>query len=126
VRVDPDSPLGRAMAEAHAQGGVVVSLEAGTIFRRVTGSYCERYLVNAVACECPDYQEAGNICKHVRAIVLSEQRQQSAKAAPSPSSRHTTHRPCRRRACGAILPPEWPYTFCGHCWERKRDILANV
>jgi hypothetical protein len=32
------------------------SLEAGTTFRRATGSNGARYLVNAVACECPDYQ----------------------------------------------------------------------
>lgn len=50
---------------------------AGTVFRRATGSNGARYLVNAVACECPDYQQAGNICKHVRAVVLFERRQQS-------------------------------------------------
>ena len=48
------------------------SFEAGTIFRRATGSRGERYLVNAVACECPDYQQAQNICKHIRAVVLWE------------------------------------------------------
>jgi len=54
------------------------SFEAGTTFRRATGSRGARYLVNAVARECPDYQQAGNICKHVRAVVLFEQRQQPA------------------------------------------------
>ncbi len=54
------------------------SFEAGTTFRRATGSKGERYLVNAVACECPDYQQAGNVCKHVRAVVLWEQRQRPA------------------------------------------------
>jgi hypothetical protein len=48
------------------------SFEAGTIFRRAPGSHGERYLVNSVACECPDYQQNQNICKHVRAIVLWE------------------------------------------------------
>src|SRR5262245_20488093 len=51
------------------------SFEAGTIFRRAPGSRGTRYLVNAVVCECPDYQQAGNVCKHVRAIVRWEQRQ---------------------------------------------------
>ena len=32
------------------------SFEAGTVFRRAYGSKGARYLVNAVACECPDYQ----------------------------------------------------------------------
>ena len=30
------------------------AFEAGTVFRRATGSNGARYLVNAVACECPD------------------------------------------------------------------------
>jgi hypothetical protein len=33
------------------------SFEAGTVFRRAPASSGpRRYLVNAVACECPDYQ----------------------------------------------------------------------
>jgi hypothetical protein len=52
------------------------SFEAGTTFRRASASSGARhYLVNAVACECPDYQRAGHSCKHVRAVVLVEQRQ---------------------------------------------------
>lgn len=48
------------------------SFEAGTVFRRAPGSHGEKYLVNNVACQCPDYAEMGHICKHVRAIVLWE------------------------------------------------------
>jgi hypothetical protein len=55
------------------------SFSAGTTFRRAPGSRGERYLVNAVACECPDYQQAGNICKHVRAVVLFDAGQQPAQ-----------------------------------------------
>src|SRR4051794_10219998 len=51
------------------------SFETGTVFRRAYGSNGARYLVNAVACECPDYQQSHNICKHVRAVVLWEQEQ---------------------------------------------------
>src|SRR5215208_5351951 len=58
------------------------SFEAGTTFRRATGSTGARYLVNSVACECPDYQQSHNICKRVRAVVLFEQRQQQ----PAPAS----------------------------------------
>src|SRR4051812_19790412 len=64
------------------------SFEAGTVFRRAYGSNGERYLVNSVACECPDYQSAGNICKHIRAIVLWEARQQPATV-PAPKARPT-------------------------------------
>ena len=53
------------------------SFPAGTVFRRATGSNGEKYLVNAVACQCPDYQQRDNICKHVRAYVLWETRQQA-------------------------------------------------
>src|SRR5215211_4880261 len=52
------------------------SFEAGTVFRRATGSHGERYLVNNVACECPDYQRFGGaICKHIRAVLLWEEQQ---------------------------------------------------
>ncbi len=61
------------------------SFEAGTTFRRATGSNGDRYLVNAVACECPDYQQAGNVCKHVRAVVAFEARE----LAPAPKARPT-------------------------------------
>src|SRR5436190_2103530 len=61
------------------------SFETGTVFRRAYGSNGARYLVNAVACECPDYAEWGRICKHIRAAVLWEARQ----AQPAPASRPT-------------------------------------
>ena len=61
------------------------NFEAGTVFRRATGSNGARYFVNAVACECPDYQQAGNICKHVRAVVLFEQRQAQPASRYRPS-----------------------------------------
>jgi hypothetical protein len=83
------------------------SFSAGTTFRRATGSKGARYLVNAVACECPDYQQAGNICKHVRAVVLFEAGQQ----APAP----------KRRPSYADLFPACP---CGDIAEGK-DGLCN-
>lgn len=95
------------------------SFPVGAQFRQATGSHGERYLVNAVVCECCDY-DRGNVCKHIRAVVLWEAGQQPA---PAPASRHTMHRPCLRKACGAILAPEWPYRYCDHCWERQRSVL---
>src|SRR5688572_28548245 len=56
------------------------SFEAGTVFRRATGSKGEKYLVNAVACQCIDYAESGNVCKHIRAVVLHEAAQVAASA----------------------------------------------
>ena len=47
------------------------------------------YLANAVACQCPDYQQAGNICKHVRAVRVFEaqRREVAVQAAPAPKPR---------------------------------------
>ena len=47
---------------------------AGTVLRRAPSCSGNgtHYLVNAVVCECADYQRAGNVCKHVRAIRLAE------------------------------------------------------
>lgn len=56
--------------------------EAGTIFRRAAGSNGERYLVNAVACQCVDYAERGNVCKHIRAVVRFEHDQAAARIRP--------------------------------------------
>src|SRR3712207_8564759 len=50
-------------ATSYPQGGMG-QLRSRQRFRRAYGSSGERYLVNAVACQCPDYQQAGNICKH--------------------------------------------------------------
>src|SRR5437868_4902882 len=57
--------------------------EAGTVFRRAYGSNGARYLVNAVACQCPDYQQRGAVCKHIRAFVLWTARQ-AATSRPAP------------------------------------------
>src|SRR3954451_8912406 len=60
------------------------SFEAGTEFRRAPSSRNPevRYLVNSVACQCPDYAQHGNVCKHIRAVVRWEASQQPASAAP--------------------------------------------
>lgn len=100
------------------------SFEAGTTFRRATGSHGERYLVNAVACQCPDYQQAGNVCKHVRAVVLWEDRQarQVAGAEHRPTASPTSWRPCVK-GCGTLLPPEHLGKSCDPCWERIARVL---
>jgi len=106
------------------------SFEAGTTFRRATGSRGARYLVNAVACECPDYQESGNICKHVRAVALFEASQDADRTSRQiPGAEHvvtaTSHRPCARK-CGATLPPESRLRLCDPCYERIASQLANL
>jgi hypothetical protein len=80
------------------------SFEAGTTFRRATGSCGEKYLVNAIACECPDYQQAGNICKHFRAIVLWEAGQQPApQPAPAPRVRYEDIFHACAAGCGDLV-----------------------
>ena len=74
------------------------SFEAGTTFRRATDSKGEKYLVNAVACECPDYQQAENICKHIRAVVLWEAAQVAASA-PRRKSYRDLFPACRVDGC---------------------------
>jgi hypothetical protein len=48
------------------------SFEPGTVFHRSPCSLDRRvrYLVNSVACLCPDFAEHHNVCKHVQAHVL--------------------------------------------------------
>ena len=70
----------------------------GSQFRQATGSRGEKYLVNAVVCECADY-ERGNVCKHIRAVVAFEQRQQP-KALPSYSDLFDACRDCGDLADG--------------------------
>lgn len=58
------------------------AFDAGTVFRRARGSKGERYLVNAVACQCADYQQAGNVCKHIRAWRLEAEAAREAACRP--------------------------------------------
>jgi hypothetical protein len=97
------------------------SFSAGTTFRRAPGSNGARYLVNAVACQCPDYAERGNICKHVRAFILWEQRQQ--RPAPSPRSKYEALFPACQ-GCGDIA--EGKDGLCYRCasereWQQRRE-----
>ena len=49
---------------------------AGTVFDRVPSSKPDvRYVANGVCCTCPDAQQNGAICKHIRGVILWEQRQ---------------------------------------------------
>jgi hypothetical protein len=94
--------------------------EAGTVFRRAYGSDGARYLVNAVACECPDYQQSQNICKHVRAVVLWEARQQPA---PAPRPSYADLFPSCKGGCGDVADGRDGY--CDRCasdreWQARR------
>ena len=112
------------------------AFEAGTVFRRATGSNGTRYLVNAVACECPDYQQAGNICKHVRAVVLFEAEAAHFKAevdaalGPVPKRRASyadLFPACRD--CGDLVDG-YHDGRCRRCgedaeWQARRDARAS-
>lgn len=98
------------------------SFEAGTVFRRATGSNGERYLVNSVACQCPDYVKAENVCKHIRAVALWEQEQEIDAAIAEAFVRLVDMRiafpPCAA-GCGAITEGS---AFCDDCSaKRARD-----
>jgi len=111
------------------------SFEAGTVFRRATGSNGARYLVNAVACRCPDYQEAGNVCKHVRAVVAWEAHLAAEKAeldavlgpAPKPRASYSDlFETCRD--CGDLT--DGLDGRCSKCasdaeWQARRDARAS-
>jgi hypothetical protein len=74
------------------------SFEAGTTFRRAYGSKGARYLVNAVACSCPDYQQSQNVCKHIRAYVLWEAAT-AAASAPQRKGYRALFPECRVDGC---------------------------
>jgi hypothetical protein len=102
------------------------SFEAGTTFRRATGSHGERYLVNAVACQCPDYQQFGHICKHIRAVVLFEQ--QPAATVAAPRKGYAAIFP-QCKSCGDLADTRDGY--CDRCasdreWEARRDHHATA
>src|SRR4051812_7135923 len=89
------------------------AFEAGTTFRRATGSHGEKYLVNAVCCTCPDAQQNGAICKHTRAYLIWEAGQQ-APAPTAPKARPSyadLFPPCR--GCGDLADGRDGY--CDRC-----------
>jgi len=86
----------------------VGAFPAGTVFRRAVGSNGARYLVNAVACECPDYQRSERICKHIRAIVLHQEAAISAASTP-------------RRSYETLFPK---CTVCGDLADGRSDGLC--
>lgn len=109
------------------------SFEAGTTFRRATGSHGARYLVNAVACECPDYQQAGHVCKHVRAVVLWEAEQARVDAeiervlGPAPLKTYADLYPACKTGCGDVS--ETRDGYCERCasdreWQARRDLAS--
>jgi hypothetical protein len=60
-----------------------------------------------VARECPDYRQGGYICKHVRAYVLWEQRQQPAS---KPKASYSDFFPsCRAAGCDNDPEPRERY-----------------
>jgi hypothetical protein len=102
------------------------SFEAGTVFRRAYGSDGARYLVNSVACQCPDYAERGHICKHVRAVVLWEARQQ--QPAPTPKARPSYDDlwpPCAG-GCGDVVEKKGTRCYpCASDQARRLDTATK-
>jgi hypothetical protein len=99
---------------------------AGAVFRRAPSSTGNgtRYLVNEVACTCPDYQHNGAICKHIRAVVLFEQRQQPA---PKRASYGDLFPSCKD-GCGDLA--DGLDGRCSKCasaveWQARRDARSR-
>lgn len=101
VPPDPRRDAAAAILAESARTWPVVTLRKphgafpmGTRFLAVLSSTPgARYLANAVACQCPDYQQRGAVCKHVRAVLLFEQRQHEEGTAPvaDPSPEPVAH-----------------------------------
>jgi hypothetical protein len=97
------------------------SFPSGTVFRRAPSSKGDgtTYLVNAVACSCPDYQENGAICKHVRAVVLWEQHQVSQQPMPTsaPRKSYADLFPACKGGCGDVADTRDGY--CDRCASER-------
>lgn len=74
------------------------------------------YRVNAVVCTCPDYANAGNICKHLRAVVLADQAKQTPKPKPAYADLFMS---CKAKGCDN--DPE--HDGDGYCW---RHVLTDA
>ena len=99
----------------------------GTAFRRALSSKGDgsSYLVNAVACQCPDYQERGAICKHVRAVVLWTQRQ-AATVAPAPRKTIEDLMPACVAGCGDLVDRKGERCYaCASDEARRLHVAAR-
>ncbi len=91
---------------------------AGTQLRRAPSRCSDRrYLVNAVACECPDHQKAGHVCKHVRAVRLYEQHEREIEQAFADVARC---RSCGERTAGSSE------TFCPASRRRLAEAFDRL
>jgi len=66
------------------------------------------YRVNAVWCECPDYAEWGNICKHIRCIVFLD----AQRTTPLPKRYEDVVPTCQEPGCDNDPEPRERY-----CWK---------
>jgi SWIM zinc finger len=91
---DPKRDAAAALLAETAQAWPVVTLRkphgafpVGTRFYAVPSSTPgAAYLANLKVCQCPDYQQRGAICKHVRAVALFEAQQEGAGSLPDPTT----------------------------------------
>lgn len=83
IRILPDPKRDRKAAELAQSGGSWIrytlaqpcgAFPIGTPFYGVPSASQPGavYMANGDACKCPDYQTAGNVCYHVRAVRLYE------------------------------------------------------
>jgi hypothetical protein len=114
------------------------SFEPGTVFRRAPspkggGTW---YLVNAVACQCPDYADWGHVCKHVRAVIIWEQQQAAFDAevervqGPAPKKR-LSYADLFPACKGCDDLADGRDGYCDRCasdraWQARRDAFASI
>jgi hypothetical protein len=96
------------------------AFKAGTVFYGVPSRRDpeRRWLANGVACQCPDYQQRGAMCAHVRAVRLHIERQQQEGSADQADPTLAPIREVRGRY--ADLFPECA-AGCGDLVERSGE-----
>ena len=99
------------------------AIPAGTVVRRAPSSKGDgtHYKVCAVSCECPDYQQWGNVCKHVRAYRLFEARQQ--EQAGSADEADPTPTPTSLKSYRDLFPG--CVAGCGELVERQNSLCYS-
>jgi hypothetical protein len=140
IRPDPKRDADAAKLAADGATWPVYTLkrdhgafEAGTVFYGVPSrsNPKHRWLANGVACRCPDYQQRGAMCAHLRAVRLHEAREQqegsASSADPTPATRYDTLYPPCAAGCGDIVDRAGESCLgCGSERAYQQRIAAKI
>jgi hypothetical protein len=97
------------------------AFEAGTVFYGVPSrsNPKHRWLANGAACLCPDYQDRGAMCAHVRAVRLFEAQSQQQEGAATEADPTPTEAVVPLKAYRDIFPG--CAAGCGDLVERQGE-----